>query len=649
MTDPFTAPVLVGSTFATANAAAPAPLSGPIRPPATQPVFDPANIELQRRMRFNPLRALDPNNLSIAHDQFDLGILRQAALLWDAMIRRDDTLSFVVPQFCNAVAGKPWGVFKKKNADPVESARHAAALEYCYANLSAVNAFDRNERGDRHLLLKQMGLCYAMKYAVHHFVWKPQPGEMIEIEVEGKTVTVPKLTAELEFVPLWFFENVSGTLRFLPFGGFGIQGQDLDWEGEWMATTGEGLMFAAASSYVFKRLGFQDWTTFNERYALPKIVGMTNAQKDSPAGAAMTEIVNAFNGDMGVVIHECQPGDKPPIALIGPEGAVSVDIFERFIDRQDKKMTVMFRGGDKRNIAGDKADSGVSAQISETEAMELAHCAAMASACRAYIDRAVIRYCFGEGVEPLAHFGLPDMDAEDAQQLRESAGFLADRGAKVELDTVAERLGVTLCEDEEDALQPAVKAAAPGDFTAEAQRTQREEKESTANAAGLARLRQLVEEALRTGNANPNHDPTGRFASYNGAYADAAAEAAEIEKGRVAMQAAITAQADQLNAMHRPGVGTIDFRWGNSGGGVRHIIEKRDREGAQRQSLAGQSGEKIAMRIPEVIAKGTLGPPYADKNGRKRNIEHEGMRAVLSLDFERGDRRVWLLSGFQRT
>lgn len=41
-----------------------------------------------------------------------------------------------------------------------------------------------------------------------------------------------------------------------------------------------------------------------------------------------------------------------------------------------------------------------------------------------------------------------------AEQLRASAGFLADRGVLVEADTIAERLGVTLTEDEDKAMQP---------------------------------------------------------------------------------------------------------------------------------------------------------------------------------------------------
>jgi len=461
---------------------------GRVAPPVTKPVFDAAGITMQRRMRFNPLRMLDPENLSTALDQFDIGILNRGALLWDAMIRRDDTLSFVVPALENAIAGKPWGVFKKKNADEKEAARHAAALEHFYESVTAVDAFDRNVRGGRHLLLKQMGSAFAHRYAVHHFVWKPT-GRMIEVE---DAAPVPALSAELEYVPLWYFENTTGTLRFLPMGGYGIIGQELDWDGEWMVTTGAGIMFAASICYVFKRLTFQDWTVFNERYASPKVIGQTPAQKGTEPGDAMASIVGDFNGEMGIVLYESQPGDKPPISLLGPEGAVSVDLFERFLDRQDSKMTVMFRGSAQANIAAEKRDTGISAQIKETEALELAHCANIADACRTFIDRQVIKYCFGEGVEPLAYFGLPDMDAEDAQQLRESAGFLADRGALVEMDTVAERLGITLTEDPADALQAAGAAGAE-----EKDERQKPKAERTANAAKVARLRELVEAALK--------------------------------------------------------------------------------------------------------------------------------------------------------
>ena len=59
------------------------------------PVFDAENIQLQRRMRFNPLRTLDPQNLSLALDQFETGLLRQAALLDESGIALDGALKTI--------------------------------------------------------------------------------------------------------------------------------------------------------------------------------------------------------------------------------------------------------------------------------------------------------------------------------------------------------------------------------------------------------------------------------------------------------------------------------------------------------------------------------------------------------------------------
>lgn len=449
-----------------ANASAAAAAGMAAKPPIAGSIFTPEMIQLQRRMRFNPLRTLDPERYSIALDNFDIGILREAAMLWESMTKRDDTLITVKPALENVIASKPWQVLKKKGAAEPEASRHAAALQYFYDNCTAVDAFDRNERGGKFLLLQQMMRAESFKYAVHHFVWKPTPGHTVEVK-DAKPV--PALTAELEYVPLWYFENTTGTLRFLPFGGYGIEGSPMDFNGEWMCCTGRGIMFAAGITYTFKRLTFQDWTIFNERYAQAKVLGKTGATQESEQGKAMASVVENFNADMGIVLYETQPGEKSPIELIGPNGTVSVDLFERFLDRQDRKMTVMYRGSDLRQMSREKDTTGVSAQTEETEAIELAACRMIASAAHEGIDRQVIRFCFGEGVEPLAYFGLPDMDLEDAKSLRESAGFLADRGGRVKLSSLADRLGVETVgeqEDGSDVLKPLAMPSATGDTKA---------------------------------------------------------------------------------------------------------------------------------------------------------------------------------------
>lgn len=601
-------------------------------PPRTTPVFDAESVETQRRLRFNPLRSVNPDILSQALDQFDLGILRPAALLWDAMCRRDDTLSFVKPQLENSIAAKPWGVFKKKDADPREAARHAAALEYFYDNLTCLSAFDRNQRGGRHRLLKQMGEAASYLYSIHHFVWEPQPGRMIQVD---DAAPVPALKATMEHVPLWFFENVSGTLRFLPFGGFGTHGQELNWEGEWMVTTGAGIMFAASICYMFKRLTFQDWTIFNERYAQNKVVGLTSENKESPQGKALADIVANFNGDMGIVLYGQQNTADLPIQLLGPQGAATVDIFERFLERQDRKLTVMYRGSDLRNMSRERDVSGVSAQSEETEALEIAHCANIADACRTYIDRNVIRFCFGEGVEPLAWFGLPDMEREDAKTLRENAGFLADRGLMVDATVVADRLGVTLTEDPAEAL-----GAEGADLTDRSDLTdQSDPDESEAE----ARLQELVKEATANGGPGSGRYPKG---SGRGRIRDAFGKRIDESQGGLSVQENIRRgvkcldyatrhKTDVPDAMYRKEVGRIDFAWGTPG------ESSKDFQGGSGLShILAKHGEEDLKRLPVVLAKGKI-TQHAEAG--KRLVQYGNYTASLVKEKSRS---AWVLTGF---
>jgi hypothetical protein len=496
-------------------------------PPNTKQLFDASNIELQRRMRFNPLRMLDPERLSLALDNFQIGILRDAAMLWEAMVQRDDTLITVKNHLEESIASKDWGVFKRPNipeSQEVEASRHAACLQYFYDHVVATDAFDRNERGGKERLIKHVMRADSYYYCAQHFAWKPEPGKMVDVEGAD---AVPVISAEVEYVPLWYFENTSGTLRFLPFGGFGITGEEMNFDGEWMVTVGRGVMFAACIAYMFKRLTFQDWTIYNERYAQNKVVGMTTASEESPQGQAMADVVAKFNSDMGLVFYECAAADKPPISLLGPQGTTSVDIFEKFLQRQDSKITVMYRGSDlsmmSRGGKGEKP-TGASLQGDETDRMETACCRMVQGSLNYYVDRQVIKYCFGDGVEPLAYFGLPDMDVEDSEEIRESAGFLADRGVRVNAASIADRLGIELAGDREDALEAV--GTASGDPEAQTQeetadvRDAMREDFSANSATGRAALVLLdkIEEGLRTANGtfNPGEHPRdekGQFAA----------------------------------------------------------------------------------------------------------------------------------------
>ena len=110
-------------------------------------------------------------------------------------------------------------------------------------------------------------------------------------------------------------------------------------------------------------------------------------------------------------------------------------------------------------------------------------------------------------------------------------------------------------------------------------------------------------------------------------------------RGLEAMNKVIAEQTDVLDAMFRPEVGGISFYWGTpEGGGIAHLIGRRNAE--------GQDGEAIARLMPEVIANGQIGDPYGPPGGERRNIFHNGHTAVLSL-YKFGGRETWLLTGWK--
>lgn len=124
----------------------------------------------------------------------------------------------------------------------------------------------------------------------------------------------------------------------------------------------------------------------------------------------------------------------------------------------------------------------------------------------------------------------------------------------------------------------------------------------------------------------------------------------EIDAGRVAMAQVLEDHTDQTEAMHRPGLGAIAFLWGEpgrpaksgklkGGWGVSHIVAQREAEGAD--------GRAIAMRMPDVIARGLVvriqneGQP-----GERIHIRLGKHTAILSTE-RLGEKQVWLLTGWE--
>ncbi len=105
--------------------------------------------------------------------------------------------------------------------------------------------------------------------------------------------------------------------------------------------------------------------------------------------------------------------------------------------------------------------------------------------------------------------------------------------------------------------------------------------------------------------------------------------AAEIVRGTESMQRALASKKDVLSALDVPGLGPVDFRWGNSDGGIKHIVEKH--------------GEADAMQVPAMLFKGEL------MKGKTRAwVSTDETYVMLTNNLYGEPTNHWVISGYVR-
>lgn len=329
-----------------------------------------SRVELERMFRFNPLRNLSPDYLRNCHDEFSAGTLRSAARLWEEIEDTDDILKVVAAKRKKAVSRHGFEIIA--DDDSPEAKKHADALKFFYDQLSTTRVDDRNIRGGFPLLLRQMMDATGKKYAVHEIVWKPING---------------KLTAEFWFVPLWYFENRSGQLRYLPSGG-ARDGQELE-PGEWLVTSGDGVMRAAAVAYMFKHLPLQDWLIYSENFGRPIPKGKSNGAPGSDEWEAMEAAVAALADCDGVVVSADSDIEALSLEVKGnlPHPAL--------VERMDRALASLWRGADLSTLSQGGESSGASVQGDETDLLEDDDAENLTDILNEQVDKFVIKYMFG--------------------------------------------------------------------------------------------------------------------------------------------------------------------------------------------------------------------------------------------------------------
>jgi phage gp29-like protein len=402
-------------------------------------------VQAYIRSRFNPIRSLTPELLSQYLDSFDTGYLRQCALVWDAIEKRDYLLSTVIPKRKAAAARHGWEILtldSVNDSQKKEAEAHKQALEDFYNNLTVTNAVDENERGEVSLLLRQMMSAVGYRYAVHEIVWRPT-----QSTVHGSQSTV--LSAELRFVPVWFFENTKGKLRYLQSEG-AIEGIDLE-DDSWLISVGPGIMAACSVAYMYKSMSLKDWVIYNERHGMPGIHGKTDAAKDSDEWNDLVTAVGNFAADWAIVTNQGATIDKVDMSTAGQLP------YPPMVELMDRAISALWRGADLSTMSASQGPGqGASLQGDEATTLEEDDAAWLSETLSRNLDRRVIEYTFGAGVQPLAYIKIRTAQRKNVQVELETDKFLLDAGAPLGAKSAMERYGRSMPDPDDELLTPAV-------------------------------------------------------------------------------------------------------------------------------------------------------------------------------------------------
>jgi hypothetical protein len=406
-------------------------------------IWTPSNVRQAKLQRFNPLRGFSPARLVQLLESFDAGYLSGAAQLWEAMARRDGILSSVKFKREAAVALRSWGIRSTEEATSDKSLEAEAEsqkqrLKFFWNNLQVTSAYDRNVKGGFAKFVDFAMQAQSYRYGAFHIVWRP---------------LARGLTATLEHVPLQFFENLTGELRYLGSNLARTEGEALD-PTNWLVLSGQGCMEPASAGYCFKHLAFNDLMSYCERYGMPFPVGETSSQPNSPEWAAMEQALDHIVNEGSAVIGA---GAKISLLEASQSGELPMKVMMDYVDRT---FSVIYRGANLSTIS-QEGGKGASVQGNESLIVEAYDCAFVSEVMQ-QLEAKVLAYYDGEGIETLAYGALKGPNLRDTRLEMDLDRFLVEHGAQLSQRDALERYQREAAADDEEVLHVGGKAEGLG-------------------------------------------------------------------------------------------------------------------------------------------------------------------------------------------
>jgi len=352
-------------------------------------------------------------------------MMREAALVWDEMIERDDTLSVCVPKYIDQVSSQPWDVLIGEEVPDelhAEAERHQSVLKHFYSNLGYEDALDRNFEGDIEMVIRRTIQARFYRYSVQRIIWQPS--------VDG-------ITATARYCNLALFDNTTGKIRWSGVEGT-TPGQEITDPENWLiAASDRCLMKALSICYIYKRLPMQDALNFCQRFGINAVHGETSAKPGSKEWDEFVRALRCFANDMTIATTL---GDK--FNILENPAANGEQVFGWVIEVMKRAMVTISLGSDLKTMSRQDG-TGASLQADDGDLMTAAGCRFVTGIFNRQLDRRIIEDQFGTGVKPLAFFKLIPPQNEDAELEMKIDEHVTKHGVVLDPDDVAERFNRT--------------------------------------------------------------------------------------------------------------------------------------------------------------------------------------------------------------
>lgn len=643
------------------------------------------------------LAGLHAGSLTQLRNAFDAGYLRGLSILGEQIADADDTAGTVMEKRISQVCRRPWDVLIGEDVPDEQRAQallHQAELKSFFSNLRTRNAVQLNDHGSLRALLRQMMGAVFYRYAAHEIAWDFSAGTARatlwhvplafmedttgELRFAGATGTTPGLS--LDSVN-WLFAvhhralikslsvlylikklSLSDWINFCEkFGTPGLHMETTatpgskEWNDavtalasfarDWSVVTSQGqkihLIQAAAGAGEGP---FAPLVDLANRAMARVVLGsdLATMSRENGAGASLQgedtdELISADCEWISEVLNEQL--SRRVIAWKFGEGVEPLAFFKLSgPQRQDTEMEMKVDDHVKKHGVVLSVDD-VAERYGRTHVERPAVTPSPGAANEAVSEdlrarlKAYVKAAFKSDFKPAQEALLRLEQAVSADELR--AALLA-------LDPAAVESSLIRGEALESALQSVIAAEFlagldlpdPGDVAAD-------------NAFNLMQPRDLMgrwTEAGGTGGARPREsssqprkDVFGHLPPEGGFLSPAQNE----QRGKAALAWAVRNQETVRDAMFVPGLGRIEFAWGNTG--KKKVVKGKSHVGGSGLShIIDKHGAAALEAMPHCVA---YGAQYPHPEGPHKRLVYDG-RVLVSVSRIK-ERASYVITSFE--